>query len=129
MKKVFLGGTCNNSSWREKIIPLLKIDYFNPVVKDWTKKCQEIELKERKICDFCLYTITPKMSGVYSIAEVVDDSNKKPEQTVLVLLRKDENLIFTEAEWKSLTAVANLVAENNAWVFYSLEQAADYLNS
>lgn len=30
--KVFLGGTCNGSIWREKLIPLLKIDYFNPVV-------------------------------------------------------------------------------------------------
>ena len=34
--KVFLGGTCNNSTWREELIPQLKIDYYNPVVKDWT---------------------------------------------------------------------------------------------
>lgn len=31
--KVFLGGTCNNSTWREELKPLLKIDYFDPVVK------------------------------------------------------------------------------------------------
>ena len=34
MKKVFLGGTCNGSDWRKKLIPKLKIDYFNPVVED-----------------------------------------------------------------------------------------------
>lgn len=34
MKKVFLGGTCNESTWRDKIIPELLIDYFNPIVED-----------------------------------------------------------------------------------------------
>ena len=43
MVKVFLGGTCNNSTWRDTLIPLLKIDYFNPVVDDWTPECQEQE--------------------------------------------------------------------------------------
>ena len=28
MKKVFLGGTCNGSDWREKLIPKLKINYL-----------------------------------------------------------------------------------------------------
>jgi hypothetical protein len=37
MKKVFLGGTCNESLWRDKLIKLLKIEYFNPVVPDWTE--------------------------------------------------------------------------------------------
>ena len=27
--KVFLGGTCNGSKWRDEIIKLLEIDYFN----------------------------------------------------------------------------------------------------
>ena len=30
MKKVFLGGTCNGSSWRDELIKDLKIDYFQP---------------------------------------------------------------------------------------------------
>ena len=29
MKKVFLGGTCNGSTWREELIPMLKVPYFN----------------------------------------------------------------------------------------------------
>jgi len=32
--KIFLGGTCNESTWRNRIIPMLEIDYFNPVVDD-----------------------------------------------------------------------------------------------
>ena len=69
-KKVFLGGTCNESNWRDILIKNLTIDYFNPVVEDWTPECQEEEIKQRKTCNFVLYCITPKMTGVYSIAEV-----------------------------------------------------------
>lgn len=36
--KVFLGGTCAETTWRDKIIDKLSenIEYFNPVVKNWT---------------------------------------------------------------------------------------------
>ena len=45
MKKVFLGGTCNESTWRDKLIKMLEIDYFNPVVDDWTEECYQEELR------------------------------------------------------------------------------------
>ena len=77
MKKVFLGGTLGDSTWRKKLIPRLEIDYFDPVVGDWTPECQEEEIKQRQNCEFVLYVISPYMQGVYSIAEVVDDSNKR----------------------------------------------------
>lgn len=51
--KVFLGGTCNNSTWRNELIPLLNIDYFNPVVEDWTPECQAEE--ERQKNEECQY--------------------------------------------------------------------------
>ena len=62
--KVFLGGTCNESTWRDKLIPKLTIDYFNPVVKDWKPEDQEKEIQERQTCDFLLYVITSQMTGV-----------------------------------------------------------------
>jgi hypothetical protein len=34
MNKVFLGGTCAETTWRDDLIPKLQIDYFNPVVED-----------------------------------------------------------------------------------------------
>ena len=126
--KVFLGGTCNNSTWRDKLIPLLKIDYFNPVVDDWTPECQDEEIRQRELCDYCLYTITPKMTGVYSIAEVVDDSNKRPEKTILCVLDEDDENIFSESQIKSLKQVKEMVKNNGANVFYSLEDIASFLN-
>jgi len=32
--RAFLGGTCNGSLWREELIKMLTVDYFNPVVDD-----------------------------------------------------------------------------------------------
>lgn len=127
--KVFLGGTCNESTWRESLIPMLTIDYFNPVVDDWTEDCMAEEIHQREWCNFCLYVITPKMTGVYSIAEVVDDSNKRPEKTIFVRLREDGDLRFTEGQWKSLGAVAHMVQCNGATALDSLERAAIYLNN
>lgn len=128
MKKVFLGGTCNESNWRNIIIPMLEIKYFNPVVDNWTQACMDKEIEARKYCDFCLYTITPRMTGVYSIAEVVDDSNKKPEKTILVLLREDGDFKFNGSQWKSLFAVARMVESNGGKVFDNLKSAAIFIN-
>ena len=49
-EKWFLGGTCAETTWRDELMPLLEadeIDYFNPVVEDWTPECQAIEEEEK----------------------------------------------------------------------------------
>ena len=126
---VFLGGTCNNSQWREIIKPLLHKSFFDPVVPNWSPECQSEELRQRQDCQFCLYAITPRMTGVYSVAEVIDDSNKRPAHTVFVPLLIDDELSFTAPQWKSLQAVAAMVERNGGHVFYSLQEAAEYINS
>lgn len=141
MKKVFLGGTCNDSDWRDKLISMLNIDYFNPVVDNWTEECYQEELRQREICDYCLYVITPRMTGVYSIAEVVDDSNKRPEKTIFCLLTIDTNpalssalntqqhVFFTNSQLLSLDKVGIMVENNGGKYFDTLEDVANYLNN
>ena len=132
MKKVFLGGTCNESTWRQSIIPMLKIDYFNPVVDDWTPECMAEEIKQRDICDFCLYVITPKMTGVYSIAEVIDDSNKRPAKTVFMILPFDgpQSMIqFSKGQLKSLESVGAMVMRNGGYWASDMPNLVKFLNS
>jgi hypothetical protein len=124
MSKVFLGGTCGKSTWRDLLIPVLQIEYFNPVVPNWTAECQEEERRQRVGCDFLLYTITSEMIGVYSIAEVVDDSNKRPSSVILCILLDG----FDTAPAKSLMAVGDMCARNGAMVVYNLAEAAHWLN-
>jgi hypothetical protein len=127
-KRVFLGGTCNDSKWRDDLIPLLKIDYFNPVVDDWTEECQIEEIKQRQECDYVLYVITNKMTGAFSIAEVTDDSNKRPDKTIFCIL-EDYDGTFSKGPLKSLMRVQELVESNGAKVANSLIELADILNS
>jgi hypothetical protein len=130
--KVFLGGTCNSSLWREDLIPLLNVDYFNPVVEDWTPECQVREIKEREECDYVLYGLTPRMVGVYSIAELIDDSNKRPSKTMFVILNdKDDDgvaVTFIPTVKKSMDAVAAMAMKNGAMQFASLKDVAFFLN-
>ena len=103
--KVFLGGTCSGSKWREKIIPKLKrtnIDYYNPIVPVWDKEAKQRERREKQEADYCIYVLTPLMYGFYSIAEVVDDSNKKPEKTILCILDEDDGNFWTGNQLSSL---------------------------
>lgn len=125
---MFLGGTCNNSKWRDELIPLLNIDYFNPVVENWTEEAQKEEIKQRETCDFCLYVITPKMTGVYSIAEVVEDAIKRPEKTIFCVLSNDGKLEFDKVQLKSLGMVSKMIESNKAKVCSSLQEIADYVN-
>ena len=132
-KKVFLGGTWNESQWRFIVIELLKIDYFNPVVEDWTEECMAEEVRQRESCDFLLYVITPLMTGVYAIAEVVDDSNKRPDKTVFCFIEADrdsDGIVqkFTAGQLRSLQQVRNLISDNGAAVCWTLQEVCDHLN-
>ena len=127
-KMCFLGGTCNKSTWRSKIEAEVKnIKLFNPVVNDWNEEAQKREIEARKTCAYCLYVITPKMTGVYSIAEVVDDSNKQPWKTMFCWLEKDGDAEFTKSQRKSLMQVEKMVSENGARTFDDLDEVIKFL--
>lgn len=123
--KVFLGGTHNGSTWRETLIPMLDIEYFSPVVKDWTSECQKEEKRQKEICAIHLYVITSEMSGVFSIAEAVDSAHRNPKGTILCIIRYG----FDKGQLKSLQSTARLVKDTGANVTQSLEETAIKLNS
>lgn len=127
--KVFLGGTCNKSKWRDELVKGLLMEHFNPVVEDWTEEAQKDELKQREVCDIVLYVITPEMLGFYSIAEVVDDSNKRPQKTVFCVLNTYDDKSFDRGQIKSSEACKDMVRKNGGKVFSNLDEVRDYLNN
>ena len=126
--KVFLGGTVD-SNWREKVIPKLKCDYFSPLVDNWNESAREEEERQKKICDYHLYVITPQMHGVYSIAEVTDDSNKSPEKTILCILYYWGGISFDRNQRKSLNETAQIILDNGSVVFNDLDSVVKFLNT
>ena len=126
MKKVFLGGTCNESTWRNELIPLLEkagVEYFNPVVDNWTPECQEEEYRQKEICDVHLYLITKKMKGVFSIAEAVASCQFKDKEVLFAFADFDGE--FDTAEKKSLDAVGHLIARLGGGYMPDLEDIRD----
>lgn len=127
--KVFLGGTVAGSKWRDEIIPQLKVDYFNPVVDEWNDDAYKQELYEREHCEYCLYVLTPKMEGWYAVAEVVDDSYKRPDRTIFCFLNEDGKDVFTREQQSALNHLGVKAERNGATWLKSLGDVVDWLNS
>jgi len=101
MNRIFLGGTCAETTWRDELIEELRnydVEYFNPVVEDWTPEDQEREEDEKNNkCNIHLYVITPEMQGVYSIAEIINSC----WQAQLYGPHVDKVAFFVVGEWDS----------------------------
>ena len=112
----FLGGTCAETTWRDELIPLLDeagIEYFNPVVDDWTLECQAVEEEEKnRRCNVHLYVLTPEMQGVYSVAEIIHSAHlantygTSVDRLIFAVLESPE---WTKQQLKSLDATMTLV--------------------
>jgi hypothetical protein len=131
MNKVFLGGTCNESTWRKDLEKMLNgyINYFNPVVDDWNEDAQTEEIRQKdEVCNIHLYVITPKMTGVFSIAEAVESCFKEGKKCIFSYLEKDGEDHFDDRQIRSLNAVGKLVKRNGGtWVKGGLNAIADFL--
>lgn len=116
-EKIFLGGTCAESNWRDQLIPVLDkkgYNYFNPVVKDWTTEAQiRKEQEKNEVCDSHLYVLTPEMKGVYSVAEIIDSAwqvaNAGSGSMIFGILGKEDD--WGISMWKSLMAVKDKVLQ------------------
>lgn len=129
MKKVFLGGTCSDSLWRDDFIKKIKLEYYNPVGEEWTEEMQKEEIKQREESDFCLYVLTPKMEGFYSVAEIIEDSIKQPDKTIFCFLTVDGEKTFSQVQVRSLDEVAEMVKRNKAHYFKTLPEVIEFLNN
>lgn len=126
---LFLGGTTGKSKWRDSLIPLLEesgLHYFNPVVDDWNESAiiKEYSVKGSPLT-VEVYVITKDMLGVFSIAEAVDASNKKPDKTIFCILRDG----FEKHQLKSLDATKDLIANNGAFLAETLEDVSRIFKS
>jgi hypothetical protein len=137
--RIFLGGTCADTTWREEFIKEIEgseIEYFNPVVKDWTPECQAIEEDEKNNkCDTHLYVITKEMMGTYSIAEIINSAwqavvyGTKVNFVIFAVLNEGT---WQKHEIKSFNAVMEMVkhiAPHNSIALYvkNMKELTDYI--
>ena len=127
-RKVFLGGTCNGSKWREFAEKKLKLPSFNPVVEHWDENARIREEEEKKQCVYQLYVLTPKMEGCYSVAELINNCHQDGYETYFCFLEKDGEDTFSEHQVASLRAVGNMVESLGGVYTESLEEIINHLN-
>ena len=134
--KIFLGGTCPSDKedfdYRKNLMKDLEIfgiEYFNPVVDDWTDDSWKEEQRQKDdICDVHLYLITPNFKGFYSFAEVLDSTwaykgKKKCVYGFLPTISGDKK--FTEGQIKSLNAIGKLMETRGGTYMRDLKSVSD----
>lgn len=131
MNKVFLGGTCAGTTWREELINCMRgtpFEFYNPIVKDWDSTDIVVEeLQKTWHCPIHLYVLTSEMKGVYSVAEAIQSSH----QASIVTIVHIETSGFEEHQLKSLRATAELLKINGACVTFDggMNQVAKVLKN
>ena len=125
--KIFLGGT-TDSNWREWLIPRLNIEYFNPILENWTSECQKEEILQKEECNIHLYVITPKINGVYSIAEAVESAMCKDKICIFCILPEDDGKLFSDEMAYSLLAVRNLILKHGGKTCTTLLEVLEELS-
>lgn len=127
MNKIFLGGTCADTTWRADLLKVLQVESFNPVVNDWTEECQKIEeIEKAEHCNIHLYVITSDMKGVFSIAEVIESAMTEKKITIFHVIPDG----FGKGQLKSLKAVCGMVQKHGgiAYIDSELHRSARVIN-
>lgn len=73
---VFLGGSCNPTTWRKDVaIPVLEkacTPFYNPQVDDWTPDLVEVEAKAKEDASVLFFVIDDKTCALASMMEVIE---------------------------------------------------------
>ena len=130
----FLGGTINGSTWRAKMVQHLEVEYFDPVVLEWTPDDRDREEQAKKLATVLLYTITPKQLGFYGIAEathaVYSVARNLDKRVVILILDEDDGITYEEHQVDSIRAIKELLSWNPAvHVFSTIEETASWINA
>ena len=135
---VFLGGTWNNTTWRNEFINLMKevnpkIRLFNPIVENWTQDCIDLENFVKAHAVYHIYVITPKMTGSYSIAEMIDSVHDKSKKVYIHIMDHDIDDNGEEVKWdpsvrNSLTAVSNMVVSHGGIATSSISEMVEKID-
>ncbi|ODN04007.1 hypothetical protein Ocin01_02658 [Orchesella cincta] len=134
--EVFLGGSCNPTTWRRDIaVPRLKdkgITYFNPQVTDWKPALMELEHHAKENADVLFYVIDSQTRAVVVMIEVAYLVARKRKVVLVISGIKGpgspiSNEPISQIEYEDLTfgqlTLQYLVERHGVPVFNDIETA------
>ncbi|XP_034233560.1 uncharacterized protein LOC117640798 isoform X3 [Thrips palmi] len=130
--QVFLGGSCNPTTWRQDVaIPLLQdldITFYNPQVSDWAPELIEKEHFAKTNAEVLFFVIDNQTRNTASTVEVAFYSGLRKQKLVLVVHpyqssgAKIAGEEILDDEWRDLISsqrVMQLLAERQGMPFFS----------
>ncbi|XP_065199843.1 uncharacterized protein raw isoform X2 [Planococcus citri] len=139
-REVFLGGSCNPTTWRQdEAIPILEkygISYFNPQVSDWSPELIETEHRAKQNSSILLYVINNQTRNVVSLIETVNFLGSRRKLAIVINYYKGPGQIiagesisadeFNELN-SSLVLSRQLVERRKNPVFSEVPEAVKYV--
>lgn len=133
---VFLGGSCNPTTWRREVaIPHFKshgITFYNPQQSNWVPEMIELEHQAKQTSQILFFVLCDKTRNVVSMIETAFLAGQK-RRLILIMDRypaaghKIGGDVISKAEWKDLecglTVVHDLVERQGMPVFDKLDVA------
>jgi raw len=137
-KKIFLGGSCNPTTWRREIvIPILDasgVAFYNPQVDDWHEGLVKVEAEAKTNCEVLLFVIDKQTRAVASLLEATEYV-VTGRKVLLVVNDIDDGTeidgqAVTGRELKDLNRARAYLRDvasryDNAQLFESVEQAVE----
>ena len=130
---VFLGGSCNPTTWRKDIaIPLLEennVDYYNPQVENWSPELMTTENYQKENAKYLLFVIDDETRAIASMIEAAHYIGLG--RKVVLVIKQVSNTTFAECEIKDLnrgrTYLHDIANQHNVIVFDLIEPAINYI--
>lgn len=115
-----LFGTCGESKWRNQFIEAydnLNINYFNPLIDNWTPERAEIEAEHLAKDQIILFPVTSETYGLGSLSEIgfsILNAIKLEEKRDFIVLIDDtlDNNLTDESLRKESLRARKLVKEH-----------------
>ncbi|KAL3872381.1 hypothetical protein ACJMK2_040311 [Sinanodonta woodiana] len=137
-RRVFLGGSCNPTTWRaDKAIPFFKdheITFYNPQVQSWIPELMELEAQAKQMADVLFFVVDTETRAVASMIEtayliackrqvvMVIPEYQKP--SVMISEEKISDSELSDLE-RARLILTDLAERNSVPVFTSLDPALE----
>lgn len=125
--KIYLGGSIS-TKWREKLIPLLKLQYFDPKTEDCDEVSKAIEdIEKRDKCNIHLYVITSGDIDIpKNIAEATESTFNQEKSTIFAIIPQD----IEKKALESLKKAAAIIIRNGGFTLIEndIKKIANILN-
>ncbi|MGH1366612.1 MAG: hypothetical protein ACRBF0_23835 [Calditrichia bacterium] len=127
IKTVFVAGRGDYGNWRSTIKRLLT---DNVVIAESSGRGlvnAQHDAFEKEHADAIVFVITPSALSTFDLANAVNESNKRPEKTIVCFLSAGNEWMHDPRRYAELSEIRAILESNGARCLNSLSELADII--